>query len=97
MTFKQKCEKAAEEVGVDVTFYNERSKEPDAFEDDGALHVTTKTMRACFRVSYGDDRIDQNIKTKRLMTLLGREVSYRVLVDEVNNSCPTCGCDCGNW
>lgn len=82
--FQTKCEKIAEDTGVDVIFCNEEKIRTDAFEDDGNLHVQQGgKLRACFDVSNGQclSGHKQNENTQIIMEALGLTVSDRTLVD----------------
>lgn len=81
--FRTLCEIVAEEVGVEVTFYDEDTDRVDQFEDDGTLHVQEGKLRACFDVSNGQDDSgsEQNEKTEKVMKALSLPVSSRVLVE----------------
>lgn len=102
--FRKRCEKVAEMTGVDVMFFEDGAivggHKPDAYEDDGSLHIETESgLRACFDVNPGQDLpgVDQNARTRKVMEALGmkRKITDRVLVDDslddVEERCPTCG------
>ena len=80
--FRNLCIEAGQEYGVEVSFYDDESP-PDAFEDDGALHVRLRGIRACFAVGYADGKT-QNKLTKDILLRLGMDASIgeRTLVAE---------------
>lgn len=98
--FRKKCEAAASEVGVNVSFY-ENEAGNDQFGDDGYLHITKNGFRACFDVGHGQslEGSEQNKNTRAVMNHLGMEskISDRVLVEETDedededDECPHCG------
>lgn len=47
--FHKECEQVADEQGLDVYFYDSTDK-PDAFEDDGNLHIHKSELRAAFAI-----------------------------------------------
>jgi len=82
--FQSRCLEVAEQVGVEVHFYDETVAKADAFHDDGTLHVQKSKMRACFDVSNSQNLSGrkQNKNTEAVMQALGLEVTSRVLVDD---------------
>jgi hypothetical protein len=95
--FIQRCERVAENMGVEVVFFKGDGFERQ-FEDDGCLHIVRASTRACFDVSNGQNGSGeaQNAKTREVMRALGmtKLIGDSVLVDERDDDadvCPHCG------
>lgn len=83
--FEHDCERVAERCEITVMFvHGEPYQKP--FEDDGALHVVRRGVRAVFDVSRGQDAgpAEQNAMTRMVMDDMGmaHHVGPRVLVEE---------------
>lgn len=80
-TFKRRCEKVAETLGLDVSFYDDAQPDRENV-DDGTLHITRSGLRACFNVDQGrDDGKLQNENTRAVLAAMKIKVGDNVLVD----------------
>ena len=84
--FVKQCQAVADDIGIHVWF-TEDTSDHTAFEDDGSLHVVRYGTRAMFDVSnsQNDEPVAQNEKTRKVLTALGIEPSYRTLVEEYDD------------
>ena len=79
--FEQKCEKVADQVGVDVWFHDEpKSQKP--FADDGMVHVCGAGLRAVFNIGQDCTAARFNMKAREIMVRMGKTITDRVLEDE---------------
>jgi len=105
-TFRKRCNLAFSLIGAEPLYFNDGdSREDDAFEDDGSLHVRRNGLRACFDVSNGQslDAAKQNAMTRLVMEALGlakrdQPLPGRVAVEVPEEKeygdedcCPHCG------
>ena len=102
--FKQLCQDTADELGITVNFYRDLRR-ADVHQDDGALHVIRRRLRAVFDVSNGQMALPpaQNYMTGLVLDCLGidatkGDIVERVFVDEAvdggdddGDYCPNCG------
>lgn len=96
MTFRKKCEKVAEEMGIEVDFHDDSPAKSDTYEDDGTLHIRRRGLRAAFDVSNGQalDGKSQNENTRKVLVALGMAalIGGQTMVDDVEeDECPHCG------
>jgi hypothetical protein len=99
--FRARCEDAGALVDSSVNFFTDANS-PDAFEDDGNLHIRRYGLRAVFDVSHGQlsTPTEQNERTRTVFAYLGMEIKKpaRVLVEDPEEAeengpapCPRCG------
>lgn len=82
-TFRQKCQRLADEIcDGDIDFFEDSAQEP--VYDDGVLHVTYRGLRACFGLNEDATARAQNDKSRAILKALGMEkkITDRVLLDE---------------
>lgn len=89
--FRQKCERVADKVGIEVYFDSDK-REDDAFEDDGCLHIRRHQLRAMFGIGEDTPGEKANEMVREIMEAVGlkRKIGKRVLVEE---ECETCNGD----
>ncbi len=91
LTFREQCEEVADALSIDVVFFNE-TRPSTVFEDDGALHIVRRGVRACFGVENDDPQL-QNEKASRVLAGLKIPETKAAFVDEDDerDCCPHCG------
>lgn len=95
MTFEKKCREAAERLGLGEPLFLADERQAAAYEDDGALHIVRRGLRAVFNVDNDDGRV-QNKRTREVLEAMGMErlIGPSTLVDEEEEDgdcCPHCG------
>ena len=92
MTFKQKCEKVAQDTGIDVTVYPHDGGY-GCYQDDGVLHIEKGSWRAVFDVSERRSLSAklQNRNTLKVMKSLRVPITKHALASEDDDICPHCG------
>lgn len=107
-TFRNKAVSAATKVlGDDHPMTWAEDKPDDAYEDDGALHVTRHGLHVVFGFGQDTPGVEANEKIRSILSMLGmkRRIGARTLVEEECEECDGDGVitcsegrehDCGN-
>lgn len=96
--FQSLCQEVSDKTRISVSFIREKSGKTNVHEDDGTLHVTKGSIRACFDVGEGQrlSGKEQNARAKELLKALNMEsyatkAAFTDEYEEEDNVCPHCG------
>ena len=72
MNFVEKCQKIADELGLEIESYKDGNGKTDIYEDDGILHCTEGEIRVAFFLEQDRPQWSR-VKEKQIRKALNRE------------------------